>query len=132
VKRLLAVASLLFAATPALAGSGVPVMAGGNDEGFDACGSSATISVSSFVSVRNGPGTQYQEIDKVYDGQNFIICEDRNTGSGLKDGWFGIVYATGKEKDCFGSNDLWKHRRPYIGPCRFGWVHKRYTSNWAG
>jgi hypothetical protein len=107
----------------------VPVMAGGEEE-LDACGSSGRIvglnpRGDGFLSVRSGPGGKpYREIDRLYNGSEVILCDERGP-------WLGVVYGESSAGDC-GLGTPWPVRKPYAGPCRFGWVHSRYVQMVAG
>ena len=60
----------------------VPVMAGG-EEDLDACGSAGRIvglnpRGDGFLSVRSGPGGKaYREIDRLYNGNEVIVCDEQ-------------------------------------------------------
>jgi hypothetical protein len=128
MKTLLILAVLAATVLPAAA-QNVPIMAGGNLEPSP-CGSSATIRVNTFVSVRTGPGVRYPETDRVFDAQQVIICDEHGD-------WYGVVYIRGKDLEsnvdaCFGADNLWNKRRPYTGPCQHGWITKHYLANLAG
>jgi len=73
-----------------------------------------------FLSVRSGPGGQpYREIDRLFSSDVVRVCD-------RKAPWFAVVYsATRKpQESCdIGSKGT---RRPYMGPCQYGWVHSRY------
>ena len=107
----------------------VPVMAGG-EEDLDACGSSGRIvglnpRGDGFLSVRSGPGGKpYREIDRLYNGNEVTLCDEQGP-------WLGIVYGESPDGDC-GVGTPWPVRKPYAGPCRFGWVHSRYVKIVAG
>jgi len=70
--------------------------------------------------VRSGPGgPPYREIDRLFSSDVVRVCD-------RKAPWFAVVYsATRKpQESCdIGSKGA---RRPYMGPCQFGWVHSRY------
>jgi hypothetical protein len=105
----------------------VPVIIGG-DAGFDACGSSGVVvgldpSGDGFLAVKSGPGLSYSRIDKLYNGEQVYIC-------GETDGWFAVVY-TKIGRNCNVSTP-WPIKLPYTGPCRSGWVFKRYVRGTAG
>jgi hypothetical protein len=96
----------------------VAIMAGG------ACLSGEVIGLDpngdNFLSVRSGPGGQpYREIDRLFSSDVVRVCD-------RKAPWFAVVYsATRKpQESChIGSKGT---RRPYMGPCQYGWVHSRY------
>jgi hypothetical protein len=141
-KPLLAGVALIALSASALAGPPERPIRVGGAPGLNACSSSGTIKVNSFVSVRTGPGVQYAEKDRVYDGQLLAICDWNEDQS-----WFGVIYIPGgsayDNSACFGLSiedqahrddyaRMWDQARPYTGPCRFGWLSKRYTKDLAG
>ena len=107
----------------------VPVMVGGEEE-LDGCASAGRIAGldprgDGFLSVRSGPGGRpYREIDRLHNGNEVIVCDERGP-------WLGIVYGGAANADC-GVGTPWPLRKPYAGPCRFGWVHSRYVRIVAG
>jgi hypothetical protein len=103
----------------------VPAIVGKVPE-YDACDSSGEVKEldphgDGFLAVRSGPGSQYQMIDKLLEGQSVFVCDDRGQ-------WLGIVYTRGNE-DCGVSSAL---SRPYSGPCLSGWVHRNWITITAG
>ncbi len=133
LKPLLAAALATLSATIAFAqpaGLDVPVRAGEDASEFDACAGFATVTGldpkgDDFLSVRSGPGGRaYREVDRVHTGQRLAICEERGP-------WLGVVYATEAKQDC-GVATPWPRRAVYAGPCRSGWVHRRYVTVKAG
>lgn len=124
---------LISAAVSALAAqsqpSSVPVMVGGSPTSVACPGTGEVMGLDpkgdSFLSVRSGPGgSRFREIDRVYTGQDVHICAREGT-------WLGIVYDhSGKDLDCLIKTRS-RFRAPYNGPCRSGWVHKRYVGNAA-
>ncbi len=106
-----------------------PVQVGGDAE-FDACASQGQIARldpkgDNFLSVRSGPHSKRQELDRLREGTSVIICEKRGR-------WLGIVYpAPGTTTDCGLSSPRTK-RSPYTGPCRSGWVFDRFVDVVAG
>ena len=104
----------------------VPVMLGG-DPLFDACASSGVVSGlnprgDGFLSVRSGPGSNYGEMDRLYNGAQVHICESRV-------GWMAVVYGGGSR--C-GVGRPWPQRLAYTGPCKYGWISSRYVTGTAG
>ena len=105
----------------------IPVIIGG-DASYDACGSNGVVigldpNGDGFLAVKSGPGLSYPRIDKLYNGEQINIC-------GETDSWFAVVY-TRARRDCNVSTP-WPIRLPYTGPCRSGWVFKRYVQVTAG
>jgi hypothetical protein len=132
--------SLTVSASYAQNANVVPVTVPPWDDALDpdnpgnACGSSGTIEIATFVSVRAGPGTRYREVDRVLNGQKLVICDDQH----YHDGWFPVVYIHGgnayAEKRCW-RREMADHHlplHPYLGPCRSGWVNKNFVGNLAG
>jgi hypothetical protein len=75
-----------------------------------------------FLAVRSGPGSQYQMIDKLLEGQSVFVCDDRGQ-------WFGVVYTRGNQ-DCVTS--ALSRPKPYSGPCLAGCVHRNWITITAG
>jgi len=94
----------------------------------DACGSVGVVSGldpegSNILSVRSGPGTDYQRVDFVTTAQVLFICE--------QDGrWHAVVY-TDSAMDCGVSTPV-DPAIPYSGPCRSGWVFSAFVKLIAG
>jgi hypothetical protein len=107
----------------------VPVVVGGS-ENFDACQSNGVIvgldpNGDGFLSVRSGPGGRpYREIDRVYNGQQVMVCGEQGS-------WYPVVYTSKQSLECNVSSP-WAVRQAYTGPCRYGWVHRRYVRITAG
>ncbi|TXM90670.1 integron [Methylobacterium sp. WL103] len=108
----------------------VPVQAGADGPELDACPRLAAVTGldpkgDDFLSVRSGPGGRpYREVDRIHTGQRLSVCETRGP-------WFGVVYADREGRDC-GVATPWPRRTAYAGPCRSGWVHRRYVTDLAG
>jgi hypothetical protein len=117
-----------LAAAPAFAQTrpSVPVMVGG-DADLDAC---ATLSEivglnprgDGFLSVRSGPGTRHAELDRLTNGARVYSCAEQGE-------WIGIIYPFSRR--C-GVATPWPVERAYEGPCRSGWVHRRFVRGIAG
>jgi hypothetical protein len=114
-------------AAPAFAGArkkiDVPVMLGGTID-QDACARVGAIAGlnprgDGFLSVRSGPGRNYAEMDRIYNGKEVLLCNTEGA-------WTTIVY-DGEERDC-GVGRPWPKRLAYTGPCKYGWVSSRYIS----
>jgi hypothetical protein len=104
----------------------VPIMLGGNDE--DACPSGGVVSGlnprgDGFLSVRSGPGGNYAEMDRLYNGDDVHICG----GNGA---WRAVIYG-GDAAKCR-VNRTWPKRLAYTGPCKYGWVSARYITQTSG
>jgi len=79
-----------------------------------------------FLSVRVGPSTKAREKDRVRNGQALALCDTQGD-------WIGIVYSKSgdADQDC-GSGTPSAYLGAYRGPCRYGWVHKRFVELLAG
>jgi hypothetical protein len=123
---------VFFAASPALSQEAytrpqVPVIIGG-DAGYDACLSNGVVigldpNNDGFLAVKGGPGLSYPRIDKLYNGERVYICDETEA-------WFAVIYPK-RRQDCNVSTP-WTVKLPYTGPCRSGWVFKRYIRITAG
>lgn len=106
----------------------VPIVIGGNTK-FDACTGAGNIvgldpKGDGFLSVRSGPGGRpYSELDRLYNGNEVAVCEERSP-------WLGVVYGP-RSMDC-NTSTPWPTRQPYTGPCKAGWVHRNYVKITAG
>ncbi|GFO83460.1 MAG: hypothetical protein A49_30870 [Methyloceanibacter sp.] len=105
----------------------VPVLAGGEAE-FDACGAQGVVrgldpKGDGFLAVRSGPGSKHAMLDKVYSGDMVNLCDQRGD-------WLGVVYSH-ETKDC-GVGTPWPRRQVYSGPCRSGWVYRKFVADYAG
>ena len=92
------------------------VTVGGDGE---ACPAQAAVAVrgGAMLSVRSGPGTVFQRLDRLANGTRVFVC-DR---SGER-GWVGIVYGPG---DCGLSAPI-SPPRAYSGACHSGWVRSDF------
>lgn len=105
-----------------------PVMIGGNDD-LDACLSTGEVrglnpNGDGFLSVRAAPTAKAAERDRVRNGQSLWLCDESADGS-----WIGVVYAT-DDTDCGVGTP--RTRAIYRGPCKSGWVARRYVLHVAG
>lgn len=115
---------------PHLALAARPVEYGGNDD-LDACLSLGYVDhlnqgPDGFLAVKDEPKLSAKRIDKVYNGQTVYICAE--TKDGL---WLGIVYTKDEKIDC-GTTSPVDKRKPYKGPCKSGWVSKKWIVIEAG
>ena len=80
-----------------------------------------------FLSVLSRPGGQgYREIDRLHNGQEVFRC-------GQQGPWLAIVYLKGRPAlDECDVRPPRSARRPYTGPCAYGWVYQRYVRITAG
>src|SRR5262249_38615547 len=133
MKKLIAMLMLATVASPALAGGNrptVPVFVGDAGPDYDACAGGGTVERldphgDGFLAVRSGPSSGYGTIDKLYNGKNVIICDQKGD-------WYGVVYSPGRDIDICNVTTPWPRPMPYTGPCRSGWVHKKWIGNLAG
>jgi hypothetical protein len=97
----------------------VPVLAGGEAD-YDACGSQGVVrgldpGGDGFLAVRGGPSSKH--------GMIVNLCDQRGS-------WLGVVYSH-ETMDC-GVGTPWPRRQVYSGPCRSGWVYKKFVTDFAG
>lgn len=103
----------------------------GGDENIDACSSLAQVNHLSkgpdgFLAVKDAPSIKAYRTDKIFNGQKLWVCEESKDGK-----WLGIVYSPNEKQDCGVSSPVEK-RKPYNGPCKSGWVSKKYVTLLAG
>lgn len=112
-----------------------PVMVGGEPE-RDACPSLGAIiplrkGGDGFVAVRAAPSVKARMLDKLKSGRELLLCEDSADGQ-----WVGVVYPEPmggpSVTDCGVSSPVAGKRRAYDGPCRSGWVARRFVTVIAG
>jgi hypothetical protein len=82
-----------------------------------------------FLAVKSGPGLNYDRIDKLYNKSRVYVV-------GRRGDWFAVVYLDESTTDCsLPSQDVsftTFRGTPYTGPCRSGWVHRRWVKIIAG
>ena len=108
-----------------------PIVIGGDPDfpDLDACGSSGEVvgldpRGDGFLSVRSRPNGK--EIDRLFNDQYVYICADSGN-------WMGIVYPeSGQDPGECSVSTPWSTRKPYTGPCRYGWVFSKYIKLIAG
>ncbi len=107
-----------------------PVYYGGELE-MDACSAVAEVAGlnprgDGFLSVRSGPGRDFQKTDMLYNGDTVYLCD----GEGE---WLGVVYGSPEApvSSCAVASPK-SARQPYDGPCPSGWVHSRWVRLTAG
>lgn len=106
----------------------VPIIVGG-DEDMPACGSVGKVEGldpkgDGFLAVKAAPSLQAARIDKLTKDEHVYVCA-------FEGDWYGIIYGRPVKQNC----NLEKprpHKGPYKGPCRSGWVHKRWLNPYAG
>jgi hypothetical protein len=125
--------AMLAAAIPvaAQAPAARPVMVGGEPE-LDACPSTGAIiplrrGGDGFVAVRAAPSVKAPMLDRLKPGRALILCDDSADGK-----WMGVVYADPLAGTDCGLATSMVRRQPYAGPCRSGWVARRFATVIAG
>jgi hypothetical protein len=116
---------VLFLITILNADNFVPVMVGGYQE-EDACSTLSEVRGldprgDGFLTVRRGPSSKYQMIERLHNGDRVISCDNHGK-------WIGIVYG---RDDCGVSTPITK-RSPYRGSCKSGWVYGKWIVDIAG
>ena len=132
IDRCVRTASALFilslAVTPGLSAlvlPAAPVHYGGTTE-MDACSDFVVVSGldpkgDNYLSVQSGPGGKpYRQLDRVHTDQRLLVCEEKGM-------WLGVVYAKGNDGEGCGVSSPRAQRAAYRGPCRSGWVSKKYV-----
>jgi hypothetical protein len=103
----------------------------GGDANSDACGTFAEVAGlnprgDGFLSVRNGPAVANAEIDRLFNGDYVSICA-------VVGDWLAVVYRGGRREQApCGVQRAIPRRQVYAGPCRSGWIHKRFVRGVAG
>jgi hypothetical protein len=98
----------------------------GGDENVDACTSLAqvdhlSIGPNGFLAVKDAPNIKARRTDKVFNGQKLWICDESKDGK-----WVGVVYPSNEKQDCGVTSPVEK-KKPYDGPCKSGWVSRKYV-----
>lgn len=108
--------------------AGMPVVPEGGED-TDACPGVGVVDGldpfgDGYLAVRSAPNGR--EVDRVYNGQRLYLCMPKGN-------WEGVVYPSASQtpEQC-GVNSTWPAGVPYSGPCKFGWVYKRYVKVIAG
>lgn len=125
----ISLAVLLFSALMAEAKEKTVAVKYGGDENTDACSTLAMVTnlgegKDEFLAVKAAPNLKATRTDKLLKNQSVWICEEQ------KD-WYGIVYTQDEKKDC-GVTKAIKDKKEYGGPCKSGWVSKKYVEPQAG
>lgn len=108
----------------------VSIQYGSEDGEFDACPTLGHVEGLSqgpdgFLAVKEAPDLKAIRTDKLVNKRKLWICETSKDGN-----WFGIVYPE-KEEDCGVTKGI-SPRKDYQGPCKSGWVSKKYVVIDAG
>jgi hypothetical protein len=121
---------LLALATPALGESpyqSVPVLL--EQYPYDGVVSGLDPHGDGFLAVKAGPGLSYTRIDKLYNKVRVYIVGQRGD-------WFAVVYPDERtikfDLPDPGTSFATFRDMPYAGPCRSGWVHRRWVHVFAG
>jgi hypothetical protein len=118
----------LCGASAAYAQDARPVMVGG-EAALDACGGYGRVTGldpngHNALSVRTGPGTEFERRSKIGPDQDVWICETSGD-------WYGVIYTQTPDQDC-GITSPIATRTAYTGPCELGWVYSKYILLLAG
>ena len=130
-----------FACSKDLQIPSVPILVGGPFTGKNCTPNALSVATvrpmkaGSYLAVRNAPNIKSVELDRISPDYPVIIC----TGLTNKQ-WVGVLYYTPGTEDAspYGQNDCgladMNNKRPsaYRGPCRTGWVARRYLMLSAG
>ncbi len=99
-----------------------PVMVGGRAD-VDACsGTGSVVGLNpqgdNFLAVRSGPSANFNKLDELYTDDIVYLCD-------VAGKWLGVVY-TSDDTEC-GIFTPWPRAKSYTGPCRVGWVFRKYV-----
>ena len=100
-----------------------PVVIETNGE-VDACALGQVSGVRTFLAVRSGPDTTYDQVDTLHNGDFVLSCDGAGSSS-----WVGVVFNHRDEVpgDCgISSSAMGMH--PYRGPCLSGWVRAKWIT----
>lgn len=96
-------------------------------DGLDPCGLGVVKGLKAggdgFLSVRARPSAQGRELGRLRNGDEVYMCADKGD-------WIGIVYSRPRG-DC-GVTSAAARSAAYAGPCKSGWVHRRWVELVAG
>ncbi|UES41183.1 SH3 domain-containing protein [Roseibium aggregatum] len=117
-----------MAALAALPGSAqslrIPVIEQPADD-WDTCGLAEVAGLKAggdgFLAVRAGPGSDFDKIDEVHNGDRLYLFSESGD-------WYGVLYGVG-ELDCSPITEPRKAERP---GAKSGWVHKNWVRPLAG
>jgi hypothetical protein len=115
----------------------VPIMVGGPFTGHNCTELAVTMATvmpmkpDAYLAVRAAPDLNAKELERIKPGHPVIICT--NITNKL---WVGVLYRADGEDDESAHCGLYETRKPkrsaYNGPCRSGWVARRYLWLSAG
>jgi len=113
-------AAMLLAATGVAAGQGteVPVYVG--DLPDAACADWGEVGGTAALTVRGGPGPEFAAIGRLASGHRVHLCDASGD-------WLGVVYSPGGGQSDCGVSAPVTDKQPYMGPCRSGWVHRKFV-----
>jgi hypothetical protein len=110
-----------------------PVMVGGFAHA-DSCTSTGTINGlrtggDGTVPVRAAPSTAARRLDRLKPGRPLWLCRTDDS-----ERWVGVVYPENEDgmSDCGLSENAHDKPVPYAGPCKSGWVARRFIELSAG
>ncbi len=98
------------------------VIVGGRSD-VDACSGTGSVrglnpQGDNFLAVRSGPSANFTKLDELHTDDIVYLCD-------VAGKWLGVVYAR-DDTEC-GVFVPWPRARPYTGPCRVGWVFRKYV-----
>ncbi len=132
IKFFASIASLAICTTSvATETESIPVIIIDNDV-TDACALGAVKGLKpkgdGYLSVRSGPGSQFAEKDRLFEGALFHVCDEKIADSGS---WVGIVYPWNDPSTC-GIYSPTNKVSVYKGPCKWGWINSKWVKIVAG
>lgn len=77
-----------------------------------------------FLAVRSTPAATGAQLDRLAQGFDVLVCDGKGD-------WVGIVYHASASFDRCNVDET-KRPGPYVGPCRSGWVNKKFIRIIAG
>lgn len=134
MKKIIIILSLLIGFIYAESGRPVMVIENGDDSHGLICEEALMIRGidkhgDGFVVIRSGPGSKYSIKKKVVrNGKEVVGCE--HVGN-----WIGIIYTDtdmglgSYQKKCGLVSDYSLKQHPYKGPCKTGWIYKKYVES---
>jgi hypothetical protein len=123
---------MLAASAPAALAPGERLILVGRDGAeLDACGATGQVTNLSrrgdnFLSVRVAPSATAREKSRIGTGQLLSLCDTQGE-------WIGVVYRLESDGDInCGVGTPSAYLGAYRGPCRYGWVNRRFVELLAG
>ena len=122
-KKRLAVPLMLIATTAMAQTLQVPIYEYGGDD-LPTCASSIVSGLNpngdGFLAVRSGPGSEFDKLDEIHNGDKVLTFDQSGP-------WYGVLYGD-VEFQC--SSEVEKRLLPYDG--KKGWVHGKWLKPLAG